>query len=247
MGLKMEQFWQSMFGRGQFITVTMTLFCYMIIIFFLQISRIMGNGVLLKFLSGKYHKPVEEERIFMFLDLKSSTTIAEKIGHRKFYGMLNTFFGLITEPVLLTRAEIYQYVGDEIVFTWPTKYGFKDANCLKIYYLIRDAVEKNRDNFMKEFGMIPEFKAGIHYGTVIVGLIGDLKREFVFNGDVLNTTARIQELCNEYKQEVILSRNLLTKINFPENLEQEYLGKIQLRGKESEIHLYGIHQKSDKI
>ena len=120
MGLKIEQFWQSMFDRGQFITIITTLFCYMIIIFFLQLSRIMGNGVLAKFLSGKYHKPVEEERIFMFLDLKSSTTIAEKIGHKKFYGMLNNFFGLITEPVLQTRAEIYQYVGDEIVFTWLT-------------------------------------------------------------------------------------------------------------------------------
>jgi adenylate cyclase len=243
MGLKMEQFWQSMFGRGQFITVTMTLFCYMIIIFFIQVSRILGNGVLIKFLSGKYHKPVEEERIFMFLDLKSSTTIAEKIGHKKFYGMLNTFFGLITEPVLLTRAEIYQYVGDEIVFTWPTKYGFRDANCLKIFYLIRDVVARNQDDFIKDFGMSPEFKAGIHYGTVVVGLIGDLKREFVFNGDVLNTTARMQELCNQYKQELIVSRNVLTKINFPENLEQEYLGKIQLRGKENEVHLYGICQK----
>jgi adenylate cyclase len=111
MGLKIEQFWESFFSLSQLTTIVMTLVCYTIIIFFLQISRIMGNGVLLKFLSGKYHKPVDEERIFMFLDLKSSTTIAEKIGHKKFYGMLNLFFGLITEPVLLTRAEIYQYVG----------------------------------------------------------------------------------------------------------------------------------------
>jgi adenylate cyclase len=109
--------------------------------------------------------------------------------------------------------------------------------------LIKDAVDKNREEFIKEFGMIPEFKAGIHFGNVIVGLIGDLKREFVFNGDVLNTTARIQELCNEYNQELLVSRKLLTKITFPENLEQEYLGKIQLRGKENEVYLYGIRQK----
>jgi len=243
MGLKIEQFWQSFFSIQQLITISMTLICYTIIIFFLQISRIMGTGVLLKFLSGKYHKPVEEERVFMFLDIKSSTSMAEKLGHKKFYGLLNSFFGLITEPVLLTRAEIYQYVGDEIVFTWTTEHGFRNANCLKIFYLIKDAVEKNREEFISEFGIIPEFKAGIHYGTVIVGLIGDLKREFVFNGDVLNTTARIQGLCNQYKQELLISRKLLTKVKFPEDLEQEYLGKVQLKGKESEIHLYGINKK----
>ena len=224
-GLDIQQFWQSILSPQQMITIAMTLFCYTIIIFFLQIRRIMGTGILIKFLSGKYHRPVEEERIFMFLDIRSSTSMAEKLGHKKFYALLNLFFSLISEPVLLTRAEIYQYVGDEIVFTWTIKNGFNEANCLRIFYLIKDVVEKNRDEFIKEFGMIPEFKAGMHYGRVIVGLIGDLKREFVFNGDVLNTTARIQELCNEYKQELIVSRNLLAKIKFPESLEQEYLGK----------------------
>ena len=241
-----EELWQGFLSMGHIITIIMTVVCYTIIIFFLQISRIMGSGVLLRFLSGKYHKPVEEERIFMFLDIKSSTSMAEKLGHKKFYALLNSFFRLITEPVLLTRAEIYQYVGDEIVLTWNTEYGFRDANCLKIFYLIKKTIEKNRENFRNEFGMVPDFKAAVHYGKAIVGLIGDLKREFVFNGDVLNTTARMQELCNQYKQDLIISRKLLTKLKFPENLEQEYLGKVHLKGKENEIHLYGIHQKSIK-
>jgi adenylate cyclase len=243
MGLKIEQFWENFFSITQLTTVVMTLVCYAIIVFFLQIGRIMGNGVLLKFLSGKYRIPVEEERIFMFLDLKSSTTIAERIGHKKFYGMLNSFFGLITEPVLLTRAEIYQYVGDEIVFTWKIEHGFREANCIRIFYLIKSALEKNQEKFVTEYGIVPVFKAAVHYGTVIVGLIGDLKREFVFNGDVLNTTARMQELCNQYKQELIVSRKLMIKLHFPENLEQEYLGNIKLKGKADEIHLYGIYQK----
>ena len=95
---------------------------------------------------------------------------------------------------------------------------------------------------MREFGTIPQFKAGIHYGHVIVGQIGDLKREIVYNGDVLNTTSRIQELCNTYNQDLLISRKLLLQLELDQNYKQNYYGKVKLRGKETEIHLYGISQ-----
>ena len=239
-GKNLEEFYASLLTIERMAQIMTALVMYSIIILFLQISRLLGDGVLLKFLYGKYHKPVEEERIFMFLDVKSSTTIAEKIGHEKFYSFLNSFFYEITEPVLITKAEIYQYVGDEIVFNWTIKNGVKDTNCLKIFFLIKKKVEENRDQYLAEYGVVPQFKAGVHFGKVIVGQIGNLKREIVFNGDVLNTTSRIQDLCNTYHHDLIISRRLLTLLKLPENYGQEYLGKIKLKGKELDTHLYGI-------
>jgi adenylate cyclase len=243
-GKNLEQFYASLLTIERMAQIMTALVMYSIIILFLQISRLLGDGVMLKFLYGKYHKPVEEERIFMFLDIKSSTTIAEKIGHEKFYAFLNSFFYEITEPVLMTKAEIYQYVGDEIVFNWKIENGIKDANCLRIFFLIQKKVEENRDQYLAEYGVIPKFKAGVHFGKVIVGQIGNLKREIVFNGDVLNTTSRIQDLCNTYHHDLIISRRLLTLFKLPDNYGQEYLGKIKLRGKELDTHLYGIIFKS---
>jgi adenylate cyclase len=109
--------------------------------------------------------------------------------------------------------------------------------------LIKNAVKNNQEFFLKNFIIVPGFKSAIHYGNVIVSLIGDLNREFVFSGDVLNTTSRIQELCNQYRQELIVSRILITQIKFPDYLDQEYLGSVQLKGKETETHLYGIFEK----
>jgi adenylate cyclase len=244
-GKSLEEFYVSLFTKGRLAQILVSLVMYTVIILFLQISRLLGDGVLLKILYGKYHKPVEEERIFMFLDLKSSTTIAEKIGHEKFYSLLNTFFHEITEPVLATKAEIYQYVGDEIVFNWTTENGLKDANCLKIFFMIKKRIADREEYYLDEFGVVPGFKAGVHYGRVIIGQIGDIKREIVFNGDVLNTTARIQDLCNKYQQELLVSRRLLSLLKLPQEYAQEYLGKFQLRGKEEEIHLYGINEKKN--
>ena len=47
--------------------------------FYAEFSQSIGPGTLHNFFLGKYHHPVEEQRIFMFLDMKSSTTIAEKL------------------------------------------------------------------------------------------------------------------------------------------------------------------------
>ncbi|MGB2959944.1 MAG: adenylate/guanylate cyclase domain-containing protein [Bacteroidota bacterium] len=92
--------------------------------------------------------------------------------------------------------------------------------------------------------MTPQFKAGLHFGKVITGQIGDLKREIVYNGDVLNTTARIQELCNDYDRDLLISGGLLDQLELPDYLQQEFLGKVKLRGKEEEINIYGIKERS---
>ena len=240
-GKTMEEFYSSLLKPFQLYLIIFSLGVFSIMIFFMQISRLLGEGVLLKFLSGRYNKPVEEERIFMFLDLKSSTTLAEKIGHKNYYSLLNTFFHHISEPVITTKAEIYQYVGDEVVFTWKTGNGIKNSNCLQIFFLIKEIVKKNRQNYLSEYGFVPEFKAGVHFGKVISAQIGDLKREIVYNGDVVNTTSRIQQLCNDFNKELLISGDLLSHLkNIPENIIQENLGDIKLRGKEQEINIYSI-------
>ena len=83
----------------------------------LQVSDKFGPGILWKFITGKYYHPRQEERIFMFLDLKSSTTIAEKMNSKKFFELLKEIFSDITEPILNSQGEIYQYVGDEVIIT----------------------------------------------------------------------------------------------------------------------------------
>ena len=177
-GKTWEVFFESLYSVKQLYFILYSLIFFGIILFFLQISRLLGEGVLFKILYGKYNRPVEEDRIFMFLDVKSSTTIAEKMGHEKFYALLNSFFHEITDPVLITKAEIYQYVGDEVVFTWKTEDGLRDANCVQLFFLIKNKIKKNQKYYLNKYGVIPEFKAGVHFGNVIVGQIGDIKEMY---------------------------------------------------------------------
>jgi adenylate cyclase len=74
-------------------------------------------------LLGRYHRPVAEERIFMFLDLNDSTAIAAALGPFRFNDFKNDFFHDMADPILKTRGQIYQYVGDEAVVTWTSSEG----------------------------------------------------------------------------------------------------------------------------
>ncbi len=64
---------------------------YSVAIFFMQLNKLLGPGVLLNYVRGRYHAPKIEQRVFMFLDLKSSTSIAENLGHFGYYSFLNDF------------------------------------------------------------------------------------------------------------------------------------------------------------
>ena len=241
-GKQMEEFYNIMLGKVQLILNIYCLILFVLFSFYIQINLLLGEGVLLKFLLGKYRKPTGENRIFMFLDLKSSTTIAERLGLENYYSLLNDFFHEISEPVRATNAEIYQYVGDEVVFTWKTKEGLDNSNCLKIFFKIRDKVYNNRKYYRDKYGDIPDFKAGLHFGEVISAQIGDIKREIVYNGDVLNTSARIQEQCNKLNRELLISGILLNRLDIKNEYRAERIDTIKLRGKESSLELFSLMQ-----
>lgn len=179
---------------------------FLITEFILEVSDKYGTGVLRDFVLGKYHSPKEETRIFMFLDIKSSTTIAEVLGHVKYFQLINDFFYDVTDSIIESKGEIYQYVGDELVVSWKMNNGIEDANCLNCFFSAYSAIKKSSHKYEKKFGIVPSFKAGMHYGKVTVGEVGVLKKEIAFSGDVLNTASRIQEICNKYNEKLVVSK-----------------------------------------
>jgi len=158
-------------------------------LFYTEVSENLGQEVLNNFFTGKYHKPIQEERIFMFLDMKSSTTIAEKLGHVKYFEMLKEYYSDLSEPIIQYHGEIYQYVGDEIIVSWKPKRGLLNNNCLKCFFAMKETIKNQSKKYHEKFGLLPTFKAGFHLGKVTTGEIGVIKKDIIFTGDVLNTTA----------------------------------------------------------
>ncbi len=209
-------------------------------LFYSEIRAYLGNSVLYNYSFGKYHNPKQETRIFMFLDMKSSTSIAEQIGHEKYFHLLKSYYEDMTDAILETAGVIYQYVGDEIVITWSLKDGIYKNNCIECFSKISKVLEKNKVRYEEQYGLLPEFKAGYHIGEVTIGEIGIIKKELIYTGDVLNTTARIQEECNTYNAKALISGDLLKELQKKDPITYSKIGKLTLRGKKDEIQLYSV-------
>ncbi len=211
--------------------------------FVYQMIQKMGRKVFWRFVTGKYHHPREEDRIFMFLDLKSSTSIAEKIGHKLFSGLISDCYHDLTRPLLETQGEVYQYVGDQVVLTWPTAKGILKANCVRCFYLFEEQIKERKAYYIEKYGMVPSFKAGMHCGRVMTTQVGDLKSELVYHGDVVNTASRLEAECNRMEQKLLLSMDLYQLLRSQNTYHYAYLEPIHLRGKKQGLPVYTTQLK----
>jgi class 3 adenylate cyclase len=192
-----------------------------------------------KIANSENKKEIKEvERVFMFLDIVSATAIAEKLGHLKYFELLNDFFDDLAEPINTYHGEIYQYVGDEVVISWPLDKGVEDGNCLDCFFSISDTIKNLEKKYLDKYQLVPGFKAGIHCGKVTSGMVGSYKREVVYTGDVLNTTSRIEGKCNHYNVNLLFSDDLKEKVTKLNGYEFEEIGKINLRGKKGDTRLF---------
>ncbi|MEO1031569.1 MAG: adenylate/guanylate cyclase domain-containing protein [Bacteroidota bacterium] len=199
-----------------------------------------GRGMFLNTLLGKYRKPREEERILMFLDLKDSTKIAEKLGHIKYSKFIQDCFKDLNRVLSRYDAEVYQYVGDEAVVTWATNKGFKKNNCIRLFFAFTEQLKKRHNYYTSNFGFEPIFKAGIHFGKLMIAEVGTLKKEIAYHGDVINTASRIQSLCNTYNASLLVSETTLKNIKFREQLTIDSMGVLKLKGKEKSVEVFGV-------
>lgn len=189
----------------------------------------------------------EVERIFMFLDIRSSTTIAEELGHVQYFELLNDFFRDIAEPISNNKGHIYQYVGDEVVVSWDMSEGVTDSNCLQCFFDIVDMMGSLTQKYQSKYAVNPTFKAGMHFGKVSTGTVGTLKKEIIYTGDVLNTASRIEGLCNKHNVDLLLSKELIDLLPLNNDYLPKRIGEISLRGKSTEIMLFTIERTNNEV
>ena len=200
-----------------------------------------GGRVLINLLLGKYHNPRVENRIFMFIDMKDSTTWAEKLGHIRFSSLIQDSLNDLTPAIVKHKVEVYQYVGDEAVLTWQLDEGFENDNCLEAYYTFMQTLHEKKAYYNQKYGFMPFFKAGVHLGEVTVSEVGIIKKEIAYHSDVLNTAARIQGKCNEFDAELLISEDLKEKLKSTKDFQFERIGGVVLKGKQKPVNIYKVH------
>lgn len=206
-----------------FVVVAMALFV-------LQMRTLIGGRTLLNVVLGRYYRPVTEQRLFVMIDLTGSTPLAARIGDEGFHEFLSAFFFEIDAAVTQYGGEIYSYIGDGVIVSWPLSDARQNANAVEAIFAARERLDRRSSWFRSNFGHAPTFRAVLHGGSVVAGECGDSRRQITYLGDVLNTTARLEGLSKQLGAECMISNDLLQQTTLPGSITVTDLGQHTLKG-----------------
>ncbi len=207
---------------------------------FKTVYEYLGPQALASALLGRYQQPAEEDITFIFIDLKSSTTLAEKLGHVQYSLFIDRCFQKLTESIYEFDATVYQFVGDEAVLLWKTKDASKSIAPVVLYYDFLNRLENDREYFLSKFQEVPHFRASIHSGVVTVTEIHSVKKDIVYHGDVLNTCARIMAQCSQFNKDLLVSSIIANRLKEKDNYSATLVDNIVLKGKDSATSIYEV-------
>jgi len=208
-----------------------------------ELTRLVGGRVLFNVILGRYRRPTREERVLLFLDLVGSTSLAESMGELRMHDLVTRFFFDIDKAILAHGGEVHAYVGDEVIVTWRLAAQMSERHYLDCFFAIQDRIAERADLYRREFGVVPNFRAGLHTGSVVISECGDSRRQIAYFGDTMNVTARLQEHCKEVGRALLVSADLLRLVHPGSDLVVEALGPTQLRGRAAAVEVFAVERR----
>ena len=196
-----------------------------------EVGWLVGFRELRRLLTGRYIRPRQERRVFLMVDMKSSTAAAERLGDLRFHQLLDMFFRNVADAAYDHGAEIHKYVGDEVILSWPEPSAVEGARCALCPFGIARRIERTAERYVRQFGFVPAFRAALHVGDIVAGEMGAMIREIAFVGDTLNTTARLVDVARDTGHDIIVSGDLADLLCPPAGLAIVRLEAARLHGK----------------
>lgn len=241
-----SEYWQVLkpfvMNRATLYLFILVMWISMFVNFLKIIIQNTGLKLFLPIIMGYYRKPKEENRIFIFIDLISSTKYAEILGHKKYSAFIQKCFQCLGVLEIKYHAVQYQIVGDEVVLTWTANEAKNFLFAIYFYYEFVAILKDKATDFIEEFGIVPEFTASINTGKIMVTEVGSFKSEIAFHGDVLNTAARIQKQCKSYNKDLLVTEAFINGLPAGETskVTSTWIDKVKLTGKQIPVNLYAL-------
>jgi adenylate cyclase len=124
--------------------------------------------------------------------------------------------------------------------SWKLNKKDSTDHCLLAFLYSFHLIRNRKEYYLERYGFVPTFKSALHCGEVIYGEIGETKSEIVFHGDTINTTARMERLCTDLKETLLISEQLMN--SFSENTRKHFIlsGSVTLRGKNKSMQVFSL-------
>ena len=178
---------------------------------------------------------VEKIVTVLFTDIRDYTTLAEQMTPEENFHFVCSLNESIGPMIKKYNGFANQYLGDSIMAIFPGS----AADALNAAIDMQKKVQEfNHDRKLKN--QLPiKIGIGMHTGTLIMGITGDMERmDAATISDTVNTASRIESLTKYYQVSILLSDASLAQVKNTEDFRLRPLGKVQVKGKKAPVGIF---------
>ncbi len=173
----------------------------------------------------------------LFADIRGFTSYSENVNPETLVAVLNRYLAAAVDAILLEQGTIDKFMGDAVMawFNAPIPQVDHALRAIRAALGIRNAAEKLRGELPAEMQRF--FGVGIHYGEVVLGLIGtEARLEYTAIGDSVNTAKRIQE--NSKAGQILISAEVFRQLE--DMIQAKPVAPIVAKGKRLPLEVYEV-------
>jgi class 3 adenylate cyclase len=170
------------------------------------------------------------------------------MGELKVHDLVTRFFYDIDAPISDFGGAVHAYVGDEVIVSWPVSGDLAlNARCVSCFFAIERAIARLAPDYEREFGVAPEFRAGLHAGSVVVSECGDAKRQLAYFGDTMNVAARLCDYCKSIDERLVISGDIKRLMTIPADCAIGECEIVRPRGRREPVEVYAVRERTAPV
>jgi class 3 adenylate cyclase len=177
----------------------------------------------------------------LFSDIRSFTSVAEKLAPQQLTRLMQEYFTEMTEAVFATDGIVDKFIGDALMAFWgaPIEQPDQADRAVKTAIDMTARLQRLQQKWAAEALPLLDIGIGINLGIATIGNFGSANRfDYTIIGDTVNAASRLEALNKEYNSHVIISESTKEQVTFP--IHTLDLGEVAIKGKEKPMHVFEV-------
>jgi len=184
-------------------------------------------------------EPRRADVVLLLTDLRNSTPLAEALGPKGMFDLLNQVFEAQTSAIMGEEGNLEHFLGDQFLSYWGAPQKQPDAadRASRAAQKLISAMENLRATLSPEIQKLFGYGVALHSGGVLVGNKGSaLRLDYGLVGDTVNEAARVEALTKFYGARLLVTRDAFAQ--FSAQGRHRLIDRVIVKGKSEPVELF---------